>query len=297
MTQHNGYLFGEDAQMLMRVCENIRFAEIPDGVTSIHASALGNNVKAVHIPASVTAIEGGPVLRGDSLVYITVAEDNPVFCEVNGILYSKDKRTLLCYPASMPGKSFAIPDHVECISDCAFASAQYLEEVYIPASVREIKWTPFSDCQMLRYIHVAEDNPYFCSEDGVLFRKPMEQLIQYPIAKVGEKYEMPYQVRMIAAEAFAGNPHLRDIFFPDGILSIGKCACAEMKNLEHVCLPAGLEYIANQAFCCMTTASKLSNVSIPDEVDRIGDWAFSGVQHIEYHGTATGAPWGAKSIN
>ena len=36
---------------------------------------------------------------------------------------------------------------------------------------------------------------------------------------------------------------------------------------------------------------------IPDSVTSIGDEAFIEVPHIEYHGSATGAPWGADSMN
>jgi len=38
-------------------------------------------------------------------------------------------------------------------------------------------------------------------------------------------------------------------------------------------------------------------LKIPDSVTEIGENAFRGVQHIEYHGNAKGAPWGANSMN
>ncbi len=43
--------------------------------------------------------------------------------------------------------------------------------------------------------------------------------------------------------------------------------------------------------------SGLTSVTIPNGVTSIGQYAFSGVRHIEYHGNATGAPWGAFSMN
>ena len=45
------------------------------------------------------------------------------------------------------------------------------------------------------------------------------------------------------------------------------------------------------------SCESLKSVIIPDSVDYIGDWAFNGIPHIEYYGTAFGAPWGAKAIN
>lgn len=37
--------------------------------------------------------------------------------------------------------------------------------------------------------------------------------------------------------------------------------------------------------------------TIPDSVTSIDDNALKGVKHVTYHGTATGSPWGALSIN
>ena len=298
-TENNGYNFGKGtlAHTLMGVDKNITHVQVPEGTTAIHFMAFGPQVQTVYIPASVCSIFGGPGLNGDSTVAYSVAADNPYFCEEDGILYSKDKRMLIRYPASKSEKIFEVPDHVECISDHAFASAQYLEEVYIPATVHAIKWTPFTDCQMLRVIHVADDNLYFSSRDGVLFTSNAEKLIQYPSAKVNEEYTVPNGVEVICAEAFANNQHLRKLQFSDTVGVIGKYACADMGNLEQVNLPTGLEAIFSMAFCCERVESKLQNLVVPSSVECIGGWAFSGIQHVEYRGVAADASWGAKSIN
>lgn len=44
-------------------------------------------------------------------------------------------------------------------------------------------------------------------------------------------------------------------------------------------------------------SSIVASVTIPNTVTRIGRRAFYDVRHIEYHGTATGSPWGAWSMN
>ena len=41
----------------------------------------------------------------------------------------------------------------------------------------------------------------------------------------------------------------------------------------------------------------LTSVNIPSSVTSIGKNAFLRVKHIEYHGRATGSPWGAKTMN
>ena len=41
----------------------------------------------------------------------------------------------------------------------------------------------------------------------------------------------------------------------------------------------------------------LKNIIISDSVRYIEENAFKDIPHIEYHGSASGAPWGAKSMN
>jgi hypothetical protein len=39
------------------------------------------------------------------------------------------------------------------------------------------------------------------------------------------------------------------------------------------------------------------NITIPKTITAIRENAFKDVPHIEYHGKATGSPWGAISVN
>ena len=75
---------------------------------------------------------------------------------------------------------------------------------------------------------------------------------------------------------------------------IGKSAFANCTGLTSVVIPDSVTTIGNQAF---DNCSGLTSVTIPNSVTSIGADAFKNVAHIEYHGTATGSPWGAQSIN
>ena len=67
--------------------------------------------------------------------------------------------------------------------------------------------------------------------------------------------------------------------------------CSNLKNVE---ISDSITKIGKNAFSGCTS---LENLVIPDNVVNIGENAFENVPHIEYHGIATGAPWGAKSMN
>lgn len=77
-------------------------------------------------------------------------------------------------------------------------------------------------------------------------------------------------IRYIETEAFYGCTALKTVTFNGDLKRIDKSAFSNCRNLE---------------------------LTIPDSVTSIGSNAFYGVKHIYYHGTATGAPWGALAIN
>ena len=65
-------------------------------------------------------------------------------------------------------------------------------------------------------------------------------------------------------------------------------------SISSISLPDGLTGIGNYAFY---NCSSLTSVTIPNSVTNIGADAFSNVPNIIYAGSATGSPWGARSVN
>lgn len=80
---------------------------------------------------------------------------------------------------------------------------------------------------------------------------------------------------------------------PSTVVSIGDGAFCKTA-LTNVIIPDTVTSIGVQAFYyCF----ELENIIIPNSVTSIGSNAFVDVPHISYSGTASGAPWGALSIN
>lgn len=68
----------------------------------------------------------------------------------------------------------ALPTHESCVGLRAGAYAGVEEEifeVYVPANITEIEKGAFSSMPNLLFIQVAEGNPAYYSEDGILYRK------------------------------------------------------------------------------------------------------------------------------
>ena len=154
-------------------CDGIKQLTIGNGVTDIEFNAfyrcdqlqqvaLGNNVatigesafdsckqlKQISIPESVTDIGAGAFGNCPALTAITVAEGNTAYCSDGGILFSKDKTTLVQYPAGKPETSYTIPAGVTAVQGGAF-SGTALTSVTIPESVTVIGRNAFYLCEAL----------------------------------------------------------------------------------------------------------------------------------------------------
>ena len=82
---------------------------------------------------------------------------------------------------------------------------------------------------------------------------------------------------------------------PDSIQRIGVASFCELK-IDELILPDNLQTIGSGAFVVFSPGAS-NNIVIPDSVTTIGSDAFLNVSHITYNGSATGAPWGALSMN
>lgn len=90
------------------------------------------------IPKSIARIGESPFLNCASLKNITVDAANEYFTSDSGILFTKNKTELICYPPSLSFESYVIPSSVITIQDNAFADCENLMNVTIPLSVESI---------------------------------------------------------------------------------------------------------------------------------------------------------------
>ena len=171
-------------------CSGLTSVTIPTGVMSIGADAFSgcSGLESVTIPDSVTSIGSGIVGTNSatfvcsafsgcsSLMLISVGSGNANYKSVNGLLLSKDGKTLIqgvngdvTIPDSVTriGRgafhncsgllSVTIPDSVTSIGDHAFRGCSGLTSVTIPDSVASIGDWAFRDCQNLGNVVIGKN--------------------------------------------------------------------------------------------------------------------------------------------
>ena len=132
-------------------CTNLTSITIPNSVTGIASNAFGGcSIKSITIPNSVTNIYSSTFDGCTSLTAINVATGNRYYVSVNGVLYNKDKTTIIRYPEGKKDKSYSILDSVTSIESDAFGGCTSLTSIVIPKSVTSISFSA----------HLGYDNDY-----------------------------------------------------------------------------------------------------------------------------------------
>ncbi len=141
---------------LLDISSDITSITIAEGIKALADSCCSSyKLKSVYIPSSVEKL-GQNAMSSTALEKITVSPDNAVFSsDENGILYSKDRKTLLLYPRSRQVTEFAVPE-VEKIAPEAFKSVKNLTKIVLPETVKEIGSDAFSSCNNLTEIQLNE---------------------------------------------------------------------------------------------------------------------------------------------
>ncbi len=101
---------------------NCRTLHLPQTLKTIESGAFYRcyNLQKVTIPASVTHIEKDAFFRTGALKAISVEEENGVYCDVDGVLFTLDKTTLVLYPEGKGCEEYALPSGVTAIEELAF---------------------------------------------------------------------------------------------------------------------------------------------------------------------------------
>ena len=211
----NGVLFDKNKSEI--ICypagiKNVGYS-IPDGVTVIRDRAFNKciSLNSITIPKSVQDIETYSFFGCISLEAINVAASNKNYADVNGILFSKDKTKIVCYPANKKNMSYSIPVSVKVVGVAAFRDCIYLKGITIPDSVTNIEHHAFSNCKSLKSITI------------------------------------PDSITAIEMATFIDCASLTGVKIPDSVTSIRSGAFSNCTSLTKITIPAGVKTIADSA--------------------------------------------------
>lgn len=113
-------------------------------------------IHSITIPDNVTSIGINPFQFCSGLMNIIVSPDHSVFATINGVLFDKKEKKLICYPCAFKDDHYEVPQGIQVIGADAFCSCDSLARIAIPDSVTSIGDEAFFHCASLTRIMIPD---------------------------------------------------------------------------------------------------------------------------------------------
>ena len=189
-------------------CSSLKFVEVHEDCEYIGNSAFLDcaALQTFEIGDRVSLIESSAFTGCTSLHAFVVDEKNINYCDINGILYSKNQKTLYCIPEGYKGA------------------------VSIPAKTDKIQ-SLFIDRDGISMFIVDNNNKHYSSLDGALYSKGYEYLYAVPNAFEG-CFVVPDFVLIIGHGAFKSLKKIKKVVIGKGVNHICEDAFEDAASIE-----------------------------------------------------------------
>lgn len=246
-------------------CWNVTSFTMPAGVTKAGQYVISNSsITEISIPASLTDMLFDSFGWGNSLMTdYNVDPENPAYCDIDGVLYTKAATLLMSCPLAKEGElvidpncieigpsavdgcfgitSITIPEGVQKIGSAAFSSTG-ITTVVVPSTVTWLGGGVFGFCENLSHAEVYAD------------------------------------VNDLGGSTFAGSGNLQTVVLGPNVRGYGYACFRDCYSLTSVTTIEGLTKIDEG---CFNNCSSLTDFTMPDTVTEIGDNAFDGCSSLE----------------
>lgn len=253
----------------------------------------------------------------ESLYSITADENNTYFCSVDGVLYTKNKNTLIKYPSKNLKTFYFIPDSVIAVKDFAFENCYNLSTLIIPASVEN--FGIFTEGRLKLHLYAELSlKPEGYSQS---FNETVHRIIwdcykdsgDFTYHDLGKTYGASYNgenENVIVPVSYNGKPvtvlydfvnknKIKNVEIPNTVVRCVNQSFKDMVSLENIYLPDSIEEFSdNMFFGCenlknliipskikdlpefFCAQSGLEIIALPSGLERIGERAFSHTKLI-----------------
>lgn len=170
------------------------------------------NLKKLSLGKSMKKFGYGTYLSGcPSLCEIILDNRNESFCVEESVLFTKDKKKLLCYPAKKEGGSYEVPDEVRVIVNNAFSGCKNLKQVTFTDNLEALEYRSFADSGLTTVF-------------------------------------MPDEISYLGGGVFSGCDSLQEVRLSKKLSEIPYDMFKNCISLKELAVPSGIEYINNSAF-------------------------------------------------
>ena len=163
---------------------------------------------------------------------ITVDPNSDSYKAEDSILFTKDGATLLYFLNTKTG-SYTTPSTCVEIGTQAF-NESHLSEITLGANLKTLGKS-WNEGALIKVINVSAANPYFTSDEGVLYNADGTNLVLYPRFREGAEYVIPEGVTSVDTMGIYMSEHLEKLTLPSSLVKRGDYLlgrCDELKELD-----------------------------------------------------------------
>ena len=256
---------------------------IPDSVVELKDSAFNkcSRMTEITIPDSLVTLEGNPFRYCYNLRTVNISPSHPAIAVVEGVIYSKADRRLVCFPAWKNLTEFTVPQGIEIISQHAFCNNSDLVHVYLPDSLVEIQAGAFDGCNKIADMVFPESLTKIGEMAFFGIQGMKEVAFSGNLVEIGTNafsfcsvldtvtIAEGEKALTIKKSAFSNSP-IKKIEIHRNV-TIGEKAFDSCKNLQEITLDGTVKSIGEEAFSFCTS---LKSIEIPGDLTVLEDMVF-----------------------
>lgn len=283
----------------------LRIPEAVDGhaVTQIIMRAFKNEkkIKTLFIPETIEMISDEAFVGCVNLEEIIVDANNKYYCDLNGILYSRNKQVQIRIPAQYKKETavtyptgtvklehhvmennktvsqIIMSDYFTKIGHCAFYNSK-LNQISISRNVKRIDFCTFCGCKNLEEVEIRGNK--------------LEEIQMGAFAGCGalKTINIPDSCRIIGHQAFSGCRSLSSLQLPGNLECLGDMSFSDCRSLSELIIPDSCDSIEKSAF---RGCFSLRKIILPKALEILDEWVFKGCKALK----TLEIPDGVEEIN
>ena len=252
-------------------CIKLKTVKLSNNLRTIENDAFSGceSLTSITIPEKVRKIQGNPFIECSKLTKINVNKNNKTYTSIDGILFTKSKKTLAIYPLGKKNSAYSVPKTVYKIAENAFSESSSIKTIKMTNSVKRIEDNAFAHCYRLKNVTLSQRLTYI----GEQVFNDTEFNDTDSNWKNGYLY--------CGNALISVKQNLKQVTVKKGTRILGTRAIDLCENLKKVTLPEGLLYINDYA---LHDDTKLSTLTIPKSVKEIGKDAIGVYSDIDWDG-------------
>ena len=252
---------------------------------------------SVHLSKNIKFFDASCIR--ENISNISVDDKNECFAARDGILYSKDFKTIISFPPSKKDFNISCLDGVEIIGESSFDSCDSLISVNIPTSVVEIGTNAFSFSERLKSVEMSDSVKRIgagafggCGLEKIILSKNINKLecSEYSDDYLGffssadfVEFNIPDHIEIIGDQTFENCEKLKKIYIPASVKEIGRhifygCFALEeivvSKDNEFYYSQNGVLYSRDGTLLHYPKSKKDTSFIVPDNIIKINAYAF-----------------------